>query len=1002
MKARTTLKIILLPIFAAISGAAIYGNYECYFYQTTITNYLSPAIVTYDNVNGEHNQESSDNVIQQIAAEGVTLLKNDNNTLPLNVTSDSTYPINLFSVGGTDSQENGFNLFGGGSGTVNLSSSKTVYLKDGIEQAGFSVNTSLYKYFKEHMNPDAGWWKKDQPILSQAQAFSDTAVIAVSRFNGENCLDSTFANDTSKYSFESPYHTEYFDSDEDGRDYLQLSLKEEAMIDWVSSNFSKVIVLVDTGNAMELGTIKDNEKIGAALYTSYTGQSGANQIGNILAGKVNPSGHLTDTLMRSTRKGPFFANAFEADLTDGEQINYAEDIYVGYKWYETADHEGYYKKLNETYDDNVVYPFGYGLSYTNFKWTVEGASFVDGDDYTTIDSESNTLLKKGNKIRLDIKVENTGSVAGKDVVELYDTAPYTASGIEKPYVSLVNYAKTDMLYPASSADADHPNSQVVSLDVDPYYLASYDCYDKNKNDFQGWELEEGEYHLKLQNNAHELNSCENADITFTVPKNGYLFDTDPVTGNKVENRFTGETAECSDPIDGSAHPEYGKTPITYLSRSDFSSTFSSSMFTHRMGCSDKTSDGIGAYLDDAVTYKDIKRPTLNATLENPLLLYTLEDGSKATLDDLNYETDNSLKANEDLILKLGASYDDTDWDNLLSQASFTDLEKIVVMAAGGPTATESIGKPKFRDTDGPQGFTNSYLSPEKAKDVSAFPAEYLVGMTWNKDLAFQEGSCMGTELSDVSYNGMYAPALDVHRHPYNGRNFEQYAEDPILVGYMGANVVHGMLTHGIHPYIKHFICSTPGLNPHNLNTWLTEQNLRENYLRPFEMAVKIGKANSVMTSFNNIGGVGCAFSYGLNTAILRNEWGFRGSLITDAGVNSNNGTTIKSLIRSGNDLRFGSSEAELSLLDETNDVDVALTYKSAKNYIYSCCNSYYITKTYNPNYTTVQRHETPQFAWWKPVLIATDVIIFGGCIAGTLALFLANKKKKKVEPLNGK
>ncbi len=998
MKTRTILKIVFLPIMAVACGAAIYGNAQCVRYSNTITNYLSPATVTYDNVDGEHNRATSDETIQQIAAEGVTLLKNDNHTLPLDVKADTPYPINLFGIGSTENPINGFYLFGGGSGSVNLSQTKAVFLKQGVEQAGFKVNSSLYKYFNDNGNPGTDWWKKDQPVLKQAQAFSNTAVVTISRFNGENVDDPTLATDNSQFIFPAPWRTEYQDTDKDGRDYLQLSMKEETMIDWVSNHFEKVIVLVDTGNAMCLNSIKTNAKVGAALYTSYPGQSGANQIGNILAGKVNPSGHLSDTLICDTRKTPFFANAFKADKGYGMQINYSEDIYVGYKWYETADHDGYFTKNGDSYDDNVVYPFGHGLSYTSFKWTLKGASFIDGDNVTAITSANNTLSKKTDLIRLDVHVENTGDVAGKDVVQVYDTAPYVKGGIEKPYVSLANFAKTDLLYPSASADDKHPNSQDFSIDIDPYYLASYDCYDKNKNQFMGWELDSGEYHLKLQNNAHQINQCENSDITFTVPTDGFKFDKDPVTGNEVSNRFTGDTAEANDPIDGSG---FANEPITYLSRNDFDSTFPGAMFKHRVDAADLTSNGDeGIYSDEM--YKDIKTPVLDVQSDNPLLLYTLEDGSKASLDDLNYNSDKGIKANEDLILKLGSNYDDPDYDKMMSQMSFHDVATLVATAGGGPRAIASIGKPKFRDTDGPEGFTNSYLSPEKANDVSAFTAETLVGMTWNKDLAFSEGSSMGTELSDVAYNGIYAPALDLHRHPYNGRNYEQYGEDPILVGTLGANVVHGMLTHGIHPYIKHFICSTPGQNPGSLNSWLTEQNLRENYLRSFEIAVKVGKANSVMTSFNNLGGVKCAFSYGLNTQILRQEWGFKGSLLTDAGVSTDNKVRgIASLVRSGNDLMFGISDLDIAGLSETNPVDVKLGYQSAKNYIYTVCNAYYITKNYNPNFTTVQRHEIPGKAWWKPILVIADVIIFGGCIIGALALFgVFKKKKSKVDVTN--
>ena len=248
-------------------------------------------------------------------------------------------------------------------------------------------------------------------------------------------------------------------------------------------------------------------------------------------------------------------------------------------------------------------------------------------------------------------------------------------------------------------------------------------------------------------------------------------------------------------------------------------------------------------------------------------------------------------------------------------------------------------------------------------------------MTWNKDLLRQVGAAMASEVSKTGTIGMYAPALDTHRHPYNGRNFEQFGEDGTLCGKLGAREVYGMITHGIQPSVKHYVISTPGMNPRHYNSWITEQNLRENYLKAFEWTVKEGNTNFVMTSFNNIGGVMCATSYALNTEILRNEWGFKGSVITDYDVRTLDGKTTANLIRAGNDLRFQGSVANRSELDETNAVDMALAVRSVKNSLYSFCNTYYRTKTYNPDFTTTSFTVIPTFNWWIPSLVMINVII---------------------------
>ena len=286
------------------------------------------------------------------------------------------------------------------------------------------------------------------------------------------------------------------------------------------------------------------------------------------------------------------------------------------------------------------------------------------------------------------------------------------------------------------------------------------------------------------------------------------------------------------------------------------------------------------------------------------------------------------------------------------------------------------------------------------ENVSAFPCEALAGMTWNKDLLREMGAAMAKEVSGLARIGLYAPALDVHRHPYNGRNFEQFGEDPVLVAKLGAKEVYGMTTHGIQCSIKHFIISTPGMNPHYYNSWITEQNLRESYLRAFEESVKESKANFLMTSFNNIGGVMCATSYALNTEILRNEWGFVGSVITDYNVTTREKTTAN-IIRSGNDLRFMNSAANLAELDETNAVDMALGVRSVKNSLYSFCNTYYRTKNYNPNYTITSYTTIPTFNWWIPSLVILNVLIFGAVAYTIVRSFVLKKgRAETVELIN--
>ena len=971
-------KILATAGAAILAVVIIVGDCICYAHENEITSHLCPDKIVYDTTSSTEALAESDKVIQRVGEEGITLLKN-NGTLPLDFSEldeEEKYNVNLFGVGGTDSEVNGFYVFGGGSGSVTLEKENAVFLKGALENAGFAVNINLYNFFKEKQaNPAVDWWGKDSSLTyrNYAKAFSDTAIVAISRFTGENHGDDANIADVGSQSFNKPWNVTYTDSDADKRNFCQLSLKEEAMIRYCAENFENVIVIVNSGNVMELGLLEELDGVDAVMYVPYTGQSGANAIGKILKGEVNPSGKTTDTFAYSTTEyAPYSSDAVVASYGSSSQIAYTEDIYIGYKWYETADKEGYFTAKGTSYDKVVQYPFGYGLTYTSFEWALKGVTVkTNGQETSSTLANGAEIKDKNTTVEVLVEVKNTGKVAGKEVVQLYATAPYTKGGIEKPYVALTDFAKTKTLYPASEADGKEKlNSKIVKLEFNLYDIASYDCYDKNRNGFKGYELESGDYMLSLRNNAHVVNACENANFNFKIGAGGFRYETDPKTGYKVENLFTGETAEAGVPTDGSNDTD---EKITYLSRADFAGTFPSKAFTPRTKGYDVTKNaGIGAYLDDSLVYKDLEMPTFNA--ERKLFLYTLEDGSAPTVTDLKGYGQKTV-ANEKLILELGKDYDSPKWSELLSQLTVLDVKDIVTRCSCGTFAAESIGKPSDRVFDGPAGLNNSTLSFDQLADVSAFPCEALMGMTWNKDLLRQVGAAMASEVSKTGTIGMYAPALDTHRHPYNGRNFEQFGEDGTLCGKLGAREVYGMITHGIQPSVKHYVISTPGMNPRHYNSWITEQNLRENYLKAFEWTVKEGNTNFVMTSFNNIGGVMCATSYALNTEILRNEWGFKGSVITDYDVRTSDGKTTANLIRAGNDLRFQGSVANRSELDETNAVDMALAVRSVKNSLYSFCNTYYRTKTYNPDFTTTSFTVIPTFNWWIPSLVMINVII---------------------------
>lgn len=981
MKKSLSIKqIIAIVAFSILLVVLVVGDVLCYVHAGEIGMHLAPAK---ENINKDTSEETlakGDELVQTIESEGATLLKNDG-TLPLAVKENEKYKVNLFGVGSTDAQKYGFFYTGVGAGAASINGKYKTTLQKGLEEAGFEVNTALMEAYKTQSEKkgttfDEAWYNSNPEVLQNAKTFSDTAIITIARTTGENCGFEEGTYDTNSY------RGVYLDNDADGRNLIQLSVKEEAMIKWVGENFEKVIVLINSGNTMELGAL-DNENVNSVLYVGLPGQSGTKAIGKILAGKINPSGKTADTFAYDTKANPTYANTVPT-TANGRQIAYAEDIYVGYKWYETAHAEGYFEKKGTSYDKVVQYPFGYGLSYTTFEWTVDSVKWLVGKGKTEYVPKTNdTFTDKNTTIEITVSVKNTGKVAGKEVVQCYYSAPYTKGGIEKSAVNLVAFEKTELIEPNES--------KKVTLSFDIYDMASYDCYDKNENGFKGWELDPGEYHIKLMKNSHEVADCASSDIVYNVPvssgnaKKGITYRLDPTyAAGIVVNRFTGENAEAGVPIDGSKD---ASNKIIYLSRADFEGTFPTTQVTPR-----KTGANNGYYykgFDEKLAAGTLNVPTLNNT-ENNLYLFTLEDGSKATKEDLLRQSGRSIKANEELIMELGGNYNSEKWGQLLSQLTIEEIDLICTSAGFGTDEAVSVGKPYLKDFDGSCGFGMNGFNVGGAIETSywtGFPTLSVLAMTWNKDLAYEMGAVLGGEAySSGGINGIYGPTINLHRSPYHTRNFEAMSEDGVLSGYLGASYVHGANTHGLMTYLKHLVLSELGQNPSNVNTWLTEQNLRETYLRAFEIAIKKGKTTALMSAFNNIGGTKCAYSNALLNGVIRNEWGFRGAIITDYNVGE-----TKYLIRSGNDIKLSPNNQTVGL-SASNGADVYAGVRAIKNVLYSYCNMYYQTKKFDPTKTIEMVELIPSFQWWIPALVGVNVLVVGSIGLGVYLLFFKKEK----------
>ncbi len=958
-------RFVKLVISAVLLVALVVGNMYANSYSKVITSFLCG---TGENFSGaEVVLEASDDLCRKIGDESIVLLKNQNNTLPI---SDLN-KVNLFGWGATDE---GFLLKGVGSGSSTISTRKQVTLLQAFEEADVNIeyNQEIIDFYNDfgakngstlrknsNLNASTGYRLDEpsvtelQPLIEGAKEFSDVAIFVISRCGGENMGDCPAA-------------------------YLDITSEEKATLDLLKDNFGTVIVLLNTTNTMHAGFLAD-EGIDAALYVGITGQSASSAIPRILKGITNPSGKLADTMTYSNEYDPTYVN-----ISKGSN-QYVEDIYFGYKWYETADVEAFFDSVSNEYgvgyDGVVQYPFGYGLSYTDFSWEVSSLYYIDENNAKLpLDYENEILLDDfdaGTKIYLEVVVTNEGTVPGKDVVELYFTPEYFRGEIEKAEINLLDFAKTSIaLAPGESYKA--------TLSFTPYDMASYDAYDKNGNGSAVYELDEGEYKIKLMTDSHNLKDCDNNVITF-VAENDIIIDKDPTTGTPIENRFTGEGAYMGLQLDA-----ISLGGATYMTRANFFDTFPTA----------KAPRPSGAIMNQAnQAYNDAPFETMAPVVtgeKNGLYLATLNDDARtpATRNQLmgkDLAEGQSLVWNYELMEEL-MDYNSEKWDLLLNQLSPNEMVNLVTLGGFHREAIASVGTPHQNDYDGPAGFNTNSLTGQFGGETmdketwTAFPSEALMGCSWNKDLMFELGRSMGAEADKTAIDGWYAPGVNLHRNAYLGRNYEYYSEDGVLSGKLAAKVIYGAKTNGLTCYLKHFVSSDSGDNPRGTDTWMTEQNLRENVLKPFEIAVKEGGANGIMSAFNDLGSIWCGANYALLTEVLRDEWGFKGVVITDWTDTSNRGSmSIRQGIRAGNDLWLNPNTTGINGNDKintSNEIDMKAARVACKNILYAVVSTEYTAETYR-NMDIEDIYQTSGeigfkeevFEWWKPALLALDGVI---------------------------
>lgn len=982
----TVKKLICFIVMLALVVGLIIGNVILYKNKGLIHEYFAKDTTDYNSENVVAALKNSDNTVQDIAEDSMVLLKNQNNTLPL---KGDNLKVNLFGYAATN---DGFLLSGGGSGGTSAHRDNKVTIYDAFEREGIAYNKQLLKAYTDYISYDMDIWDSDvclinpgrkfytDELVNQAKEYSDIAVVVLNRYGEENPTPDSEEEIPYTYQLKKTPSGNVKDTE---RHTLETSTEEDYMIDVVCENFETVIVLYNAGNIMELGFV-EREEIDAAMFIGMPGQSGALSAVRLLKGKktvedaegnksevqISPSGKLSDTYAYDfTKYVPSFVNATSRGTGN---LLYAESVYIGYKWYETAYAEGYFDSITteygKGYDGVVQYPFGYGLSYTDFTWEVEEG--IDPSVAVTDDSE----------FSVKVRVTNTGEHAGKDVVQLYYTPPYYEGEIEKSEINLLAFAKTELLQPGQS--------QLLELNFTSYDMASYDCYDKNTNGFMGYEMEEGSYQIKLMKDAHTAATCENATVTINAEYD-IKFRRDPVTNTFVKNRFTGEMAYANMPIDGTTV----YSGLTYMTRADFAGTFPQN---HAGAPSDWAAVNTAknyVYRGYAVDTAPVQGQAGN------LRLVTRADGTFATYAELKGDQEAELKFNDELLTKLN-DYDAPEWENLLNQLSQDDIKVLIGRGYYNIWAIESVGMIYRKSSDGPAGF-NSWVSAEAESKKTAWPTASLIGNSWSEKTAYTYGRVIGIEGNELGLSGWTAPGVNLHRTPFTSRNYEYFSEDGILTGKLAGNIIRGAKNSNLYTFIKHWVASESGQNPADWNTWLTEQALRELYMKPFEIAVKEGGANGIMSCFSCIGPVWAGRNYALNQQILRGEWGFRGSMVTDWHLWYMDYTAG---VLGGNDTWLNPQQETSSVSLDMNDPIIAYAARqSAKNVLYTWINTYVTARDFAASGSDdgfnvkldiqiTQQAFSPLFVF---LWVLIDVVGFGGVAVWAILMILLDIRKNK-------
>lgn len=811
---------------------------------------------------------------KDVQSEAVTLLKNDDSNLPL-----SGKKVNVFGWGST-------NPVYGGTGSGSMSKQyKTVSLLDGMKQAGLKTNTELSKLYTDYRKdrPEVGMFAQDwtlpevpakqysDKLVSDAKDFSDEAVVVLTRVGGEGA---DLPTDMKAKGITYKNNSKDYDDFQKGESFLQLSKTERDMIDLVTSNFKKVTLVYNGANTFQFDFLNDYPQIQSVVWCPPAGQTGFSALGEVLAGETNPSGKTSDTFLKDLTKSVSYNNFGKFEYT-----NMADKAakYKGFTGDDVTAIPGFVNYSEGIYVGYKFYETASDEGLINYDDTV-AFPFGYGLSYTSFDQKLDSVKYKGGKVTVTATVTNIGDKAGKDVVEAYYNPPYTDGGIEKASKNLAGFEKTKELQPGES--------QKVTVKFDDDDMASYDY-----KGAKAYVLEKGDYDISIQSDSHHV--IDHKAITVK----------DTVTYDSDSNTHNGDKTVATNQFDDVAGD------VTYLSRADhFANYKEATAAPTNFKMSDKAKETFynNSNYDPKKFDKDSdKMPTTGAK--------------------------NGLKLSD----MYGKDYDDADWDKLLDQLTFDDMDNLIANGGYGTQAVKSVGKIQLTDADGPASLNNNFTGVGSI----GFPASTAFACTWNKDLAKQFGEMIGDMAHDMHVAGWYAPAMNIHRNAFSGRTFEYFSEDSLLSGVMASSEISGAKSKGVYSFMKHFALNDQETKrTEMLCTWTNEQAMREIYLKPFEMSVKEGGAQAVMSSFNYIGNTYAGADSALLQTVLRGEWGFKGFVLTDyfGGYGYQNADQE---VRAGNDSMLATTKITNHITDKSA-TSVKAMRQAAHNILYTAANSW--------------------------------------------------------------